>query len=104
MFGIGHKRRPGRITKLDVLLADALRMYEDSLCSGCGTPTMWAWDIRSSLYMELDPDAPQCQVCELIETRQRDPDPDKQPVPGEKMRVLNHLFEDEEMMRRLYGG
>lgn len=93
MFGIGHKRRPGKITKLDVLLADALRMYEDSLCKGCGTPTAWAWDLRGGQYFALDPESPICAVCELLESRQRDPE--ETPQAGQKTRVINRHFDAE---------
>lgn len=91
MFGIGHKRKPGRITKLDVVLADALRIYDDSLCSGCHLPTRWVWDVANSRYFQLDPNAPQCVVCELLETP---PEQENDKIePGEKRRVLNTMFD-----------
>lgn len=93
VFGIKPNRKPGRVTKLDVLLADALRMYEDSLCAGCGVPAMWAWDLRFARYFVLDTEAPLCNVCALRETPLEGGD---QPDPGEKLRVLNNMFDDEE--------
>lgn len=93
MFGIGHKRKPGRITELDVLLADAVRMYEDSLCPGCGLPAHWVWDVDRdhAKTFQLDPHAPQCAACELLEAP---PESDEDKLePGEKRRVLNTMFD-----------
>jgi hypothetical protein len=92
MFGIKADRRPGKVTALDVLLAEGLRLYEDSLCSGCGVPARWAWDVGNARYFEIDPDSPQCQVCELLETPAAEGD---RREPGEKVRVINHLIEVE---------
>lgn len=76
--------------RIDYILFNALRMYRDGLCKGCGQPAYWAWDIRSSVYYTLDPNGPSCVVCELLEG-----DEDK-PEPGDKRRVINLRFETED--------
>lgn len=88
-FGIKPNRKTLVYTKLDVLLAEALRMYEDALCPGCHEPTMWVWDIRNSTFFELDADAPICITCELLEHAATDPE--AKPEPGEKRRLVNRM-------------
>lgn len=90
-FGIKPKRKTLVYTPLDVVLADALRLYDDSLCSGCHLPARWVWDPPNARYFELDPDAPQCVVCELLEAP---PEQENDKLePGEKRRVLNTMFD-----------
>jgi hypothetical protein len=87
VFGIKPRRRPGKVTPLDVLLADGLRLYQDSLCPDCHVPIVWAWDITNHEYFALDDDPPSCGACQLLETAAKDPA--MKPEAGEKRRLLN---------------
>lgn len=77
-----HRRRPQHWSRKDIVLAEALRLYQDGLCSGCGMPAIHAYDERNSGEFVLRDDA-QCLACE-----QREQDESKTP-PGVKKYIKN---------------
>lgn len=99
MFGIKLNRRPGKVTELDVMLAEALRLYEDSLCPDCRQSIKWAWDIRTSEYYWLDTETG-CNVCELFERANKhiSENPSDAPEPGTKRHVVNRIPEFQEVI------
>lgn len=77
-----HRRRPQHWSRKDLALAEALQLYEDGLCGGCGMPAWMAYDPRNAGEFELRDDV-ECIACE-----QRELD-DSKPSPGVKKYLVN---------------
>lgn len=91
--GRGRKKKPGRWTETDCLLAVALQVFEDSLHS-CGHPVDWAFNEDSEGYFEVREDV--CQACRARELhRQSGEGRDREPGTVESvvnlMRPGEHL-------------
>lgn len=78
MWGLG---KPGIWTEVDVLLIEALQVYEDNLCSGCGQPLAHtSWDkqsggpglenIHAFKIGEVN-----CSACEVLENKNAGDEP-----------------------------
>lgn len=83
LFGIRVGRKPGRLIDADVLLVDALRLYEASLCPDCRHPTALMFNPRLERFLQFSEDGAVCNYCALTETRRADNDNPLQ--PGEKL-------------------
>lgn len=67
----------------------ALRLYEDSLCSGCNQPGTLAFDQFNAGEFEACDDLT-CLGCEALE-RMRE---EARPSPGMKIYLRNHIDDD----------
>lgn len=77
-----HRKRPQHWSRKDLVLAEALTIYEEGLCSGCGFPAWMTYDGRNAGEFVLKDDV-QCISCE-----QREQDETKTP-PGVKKYVAS---------------
>lgn len=84
MWGTG---RPGRWSRLDVVLLEALTLYEAGLCGSCGQPLQFTTDPMNTLQMQAN--SVSCIGCESIAGFQKA----HEPGPGEKVYVDNRMSE-----------
>jgi hypothetical protein len=91
MFGVKVGRPAGALRDVDVLLADALRQYEGSLCPDCANPAVWMFNPRLERFLQFSEDPAVCNYCALADSRRRDSDKPFQ--PGEKLAIdTSRLF------------
>lgn len=76
---------PGAWTETDRFLAEALTLYERSLCGDCGHDKTVAWDDSADGWFEVD-DSIMCHACAARERYQND-HKEKTPEPGVKIGV-----------------
>jgi hypothetical protein len=86
LFWGHHRKTPHRWTRKDLLLAEALTLYENDICKGCGMPASMSYDMFNSGEFESRDDVT-CLGCE-----QREQEESKL-GPGQKRYVVNHLTE-----------
>lgn len=89
LFGIDVERDPGRLSEVDVVLIEALRLYENGLCPDCRQPAMWTMNPRLERYFYLAEDQPVCAHCAMVES-ERAEDP-KGKLRGQKVAIDNHV-------------
>lgn len=63
-----HRGDPGKWTKKDLALAEALVIYEGSLCRGCGHSATHAYDPFNAGEYVVEDDT-YCLACEALENR-----------------------------------
>ena len=72
MWGVG---RLGRVSDMDILLAQALHSYESGLCKGCGLPLGQSTS-GTAHPMDFRLDSVTCEGCVLMKSEAAsDPDP-----------------------------
>jgi uncharacterized cysteine cluster protein YcgN (CxxCxxCC family) len=87
MVMFGWKRK--RLHRKSLLLAEALQVFEDSLCRGCGQSSLLAYDPRNS--GEWERLVTQCMACEELEKDDTSPE-----LPGKVAYLHNHLSDGPE--------
>ena len=70
------------------MLLEALRLYEASLCSGCGQSGIHAHDIANTPMYELGEVT--CRGCEILDNARSG---DAKQVAGEKLYIENYMDE-----------
>jgi hypothetical protein len=87
MWGVG---RPGRWREIDLLLAEALHLFESGTCKACGLPLAHTTaDDKHPLDFSLD--SVVCAGCEILKS-----DAAQDPGPGELIFVNDTYHEPHE--------
>jgi hypothetical protein len=86
-FGRWTGRPPGALLPQDILLAHALQVYEDDLCSGCGTPSRISYSSLGDGEFEIDPNTT-CRACNVLDSH-RIIAAKQEPVPGRIVRLVS---------------
>lgn len=86
LWGTG---KPGKWREIDLVLIEALALYEGGLCKGCGQPIAHTSEIANTREFEAADDLT-CRACEVIESRQAGTALGK----GQKLYVRNHMSDN----------
>lgn len=85
-FGRWVGRQPGQLLAEDVKLAHALQVYEDDLCSGCGTPSRISYSSLGDGEFAVDTGTT-CRACSVLDSH-RMATSKHEPVPGRIVRLI----------------
>lgn len=81
-------RPEGKFLDKDYLLTEALELYESMLCVDCHQPSWMSYDERNSSG-EFELETVNCEGCRVRAADAKD----KEPAPGEKSFLHNHLLD-----------
>ena len=81
----GTRKKLGKITDVDRMMALALTAYEDTLCSGCGLPHSKTRGDQNVGRYELRDDGI-CHGCEVLEAAKTDKN--RNTFPGQKLYLV----------------